>query len=132
MTRRPRLPMMLGLAFLTVAAHTLVAAMHVGAHLARGADGVLLSALAAIAPVAAMASLLRGHARAGAAILAIVMLAGAGLTFYQHFWLADDAPDTALYAGIVQMLLAFQLQGIAAGAILAVKPEQPRPRAASG
>lgn len=118
--------MLLGLATLTTMAHVLAAFAHViGGHLP--ADWPLLLLLA-LAPIGGIALAMRGRPRHGAAILALTMLLAGAWTLYAHFWLANDITDTFLYAWIVQMTLAFELQGTALGLLLIVKPEVPRPR----
>lgn len=123
---RPRLPMMLGLALLTTMAHFLVAVTHLTLHVVHRVDDFALPVLLGGAPFVGVALMMRGRPRHGAALLALTMLAGAFHTLYSHYWLLDDAPDTRFYAGVVQMLLAMQLQGLCAGLILIVKPEEPR------
>ena len=120
--------MMLGLAFLTILAHALVASVHLAAHVQRGLDGVALALLLALAPFVGLGLMLRGRPRHGAALLSVTMLAAAVHTLYAHAWLSDDLPASGFDAGVVQMLLAFELQGLCAGLILLVKPEAPRPR----
>jgi len=128
-TRRPRLPMMLGLAVLTTLAHVLAALAHmIGGH---GAGDWPLLLLIALAPIGGVALAMRGRPRHGAIVLALTMLAAMFWTLYSHFWLANDATDTFAYAWIVQMTLAFELQGAAIGLILVVRPEVPRPRDAT-
>ena len=129
--RRPRLPMMLGLAFLTTLAHLLTAAMHLAGHMARGYGDYLLPLVFAAAPFAGVALMMQGRARRGAAVLMLSNRAAAWYTLYAHFWLQGDVADTMVYAGAVQMMLAFELQGFCAGIILLVKPEVPRPREAA-
>lgn len=126
--RRPRLPMMLGLALLTAAAHLLLGGLHVVLHILRSVNGIALSTLLALAPLVGIALMLNGRPRHGAALLALTMTAGAFHTLYSHHWLQTDVPDTPFYAGTVLMLLALQLQGLSAGVLLTVRPEEPRAR----
>lgn len=126
--RRPRLPMLLGLAVLTVAAHVLAAGAHlVGGH-ASWRDWPLLLLLG-LAPIAGVALAVRGRPRHGAAVLAATMMAATWWTLYSHYWMENDIVDTFAYAWVIQMTLAFELQGAALGLVLLVKPEAPRPRA---
>lgn len=124
--RRPRLPMLLGLAALTTGAHFLAAMAHLfGGHYAPDWPFLLMLA---VAPFAGLMLAMRGRPRHGAIVLTITMMAATFWTMYSHFWLASDATDTFAYAWVVQMLLAFELQGTALGLLLIVKPEVPRPR----
>lgn len=130
--RRPRLPMMLGLALLTAIAHLLLGGLHVILHVLRGADQLALPLLLALAPLAAVALMLKGRPRHGATLLTLTMLAGAFHTLYSHHWLQTDTPNTAFYAGTVLMLLALELQGLSAGVMLMARPEGPRGAEAAG
>lgn len=121
--------MMLGITVLTVAAHLLVAIVHLVAHVALGRPGILLGALLALAPVVGVWLIMRGRPRHGAILVATTMLAAAAHTLYSHHFLLTDPVDgSRSYAWLGQMLLAFELQGFAAGAALVVRPEVPRPR----
>lgn len=122
--------MLLGLALLTTAAHVLAAAAHlVGGH-AAPADWPFLILLA-LAPLGGIALAVRGRHRHGAALLALAMGAAAAWTLYSHFVAFDDAADTFAYAWVVQMTLAFELQGTALGLMLVIKPQVPESRGAT-
>lgn len=123
--RRPRLPMILGLAVLTVAAHLLMAAAHLVLHPVE--DWPFLFLLA-VAPMFGAMLMLRGRPRHGAIVVTLTMLVGAFWTLWSHFVAIGHEPATRFEAGLVQMLLAFQLQGLAAGVTLVVKPQVPLPR----
>lgn len=116
--------MLLGLATLTTMAHALAAASHLAYH---GAGDWPLYLLLAFAPIAGPLLAMRDRPRHGALLLAIVMIAAAWWTLYAHYWLLDHVPDTFVAAWIVQMMLAFEIQGAALGLLLIVKPEVPRP-----
>lgn len=117
--------MLLGLALLTTGAHVLAAGAHlVGGH-ADWRDWPLL-ALLALAPIAGVALMVAGRPRHGALVLAVTMLAAACWTTYSHYLVASDVADPFAYAWIVQMTLAFELQGGALGLVLVVKPQVPR------
>lgn len=136
--RRPRLPLFLGLAVLTVMAHLLMTAGHLGLHVVLGIPmGAARWALAvglALAPFFALALMMRGRPRHGAALLALLMAVAAAWLLYEHY--VRPGPDAlpamrdqlggSTYAGVLQMLLAFELQGFAAGVILILRPQAPR------
>lgn len=128
---RPRLPMMLGLAVLTTMAHFLATSTHFIIHATSDIRDWWLLLLLALAPFVGIALTMNGRPRHGAIVLVLSYLAAAWHTLYSHYWLLDDLPATKFYAGLVQMMLAFELQGMCAGIILSVKPEVPRPRAAA-
>lgn len=123
--RRPRLPMLLGLAVLTAMAHFLAAAAHMAFHPI--GDWPLLLLLAA-GPIAAVALAMNGRARPAAGLLALAMALATYFTLYQHFVAAGDVLDTFFSAWLTQMLLAFELQGVALGILLLWKPQVPHPR----
>jgi hypothetical protein len=138
--RRPRLPLFLGLAVLTALAHVLFVAahlaLHVGLAIPIGPLDALVWGLVATGPMVAIALPLRaGRPRLGAALLAAMMVAALAWGLYAHYaMLGPDAvamqdPDVwgRVYAITSQMLVAFELQGLAVGAMLLVKPEVPRP-----
>lgn len=120
--------MFLGLATLTVAAHLLAAGAHLAGGHALPVDWPLL-ALLGVAPLGGIVLATWHRPRHGALLLALTMSAAAWHTLYAHYWLASDAADPWLYAWVVNMQLAFGLQGVALGLILLVKPEVPRPKA---
>lgn len=143
MARRPRLPLFLGLAVLTALAHLLFIGAHLFLHYGLAIPITPLDALVwgllAMGPLLAIALPLRqGRPRAGAALLLVIMIAGAAWNLWVHYALAG--PDAVLvqdpdvwgrtYAITSQMLLAFELQGLAVGAMLVWRPEVPRPRQA--
>lgn len=128
-SRRPRLPMLLGLAVLTTLAHLLAAGAHMfGGH---GAADWPLLILLGLAPIGGIALAMTGRPRHGAIILALTMFAAGAWTLFSHFLVADDLTDTFAYTWVVQMTLAFELQGFALGAILVIRPQAPRARDAS-
>jgi hypothetical protein len=119
--------MMLGLAVLTVGAHVLAAAAHLlGGH-ADWRDWPLL-VLLALAPLVGIVLAIRGRPRHGAIVLALTMSAAAWWTLHSHYVSASDLADPFAYAWIIQMTLAFELQGAAMGLILVAKPQVPRSR----
>jgi hypothetical protein len=137
--RRSRLPMLLGLAVLTTMAHFLAAAVHMAFHpigdwplllmLAAGPiAAVALSMTAPAAPAATSRFGMGGRPRQSAGLLTIAMALAAYFTLYQHFVVASDILDTFLSAWIVQMMLAFELQGAALGLLLLWKPQVPHPK----
>lgn len=142
MPRRPRLPMFLGLAVLTSLAHVLFVAAHLFLHygLAIPVSGteMLIWGLLALGPMLAIALPLRqGRPRTGALLLLVIMVAGAAWNLWTHYAasgadlvIAQD-PDAwgRVYAITSQMLVAFELQGLAVGAMLLFRPEVPRPHA---
>lgn len=117
--------MLLGLAVLTTMAHFLVAAAHLTFHPVN--DWPLLLLLGC-APIGGIALAMQGRPRHGAILLALTMAVGAFYTLYQHFVATGDFLDGFWSAWMVQMLLAFELQGMALGLTLIVKPEVPRAR----
>jgi hypothetical protein len=131
--------MLLGLALLTVAANVVVLAFHALLHLGlalpmRAADALVLAALA-LGPVLAIALMLQGRPRHGAALLALLMILSLASGLLSHY--AQGGPDEVaaaqrdlwgrVYATSATMQVAFALQGFALAAILLVKPEVPRP-----
>lgn len=120
--------MFLGLATLTVAAHVLAAVAHLAGGHGDPTDWPIL-ALFAAAPIGGVVLAMWGRPRHGAILLVLTMGAAAWQTLYAHYWLANDIADPPLYAWLVNMNLAFELQGAALGLILLVKPQVPRPKA---
>lgn len=123
--RRPRLPMLLGLAVLTAMAHFLMAAAHIALHPL--GDWPLLFLLAA-GPIAAVALAMTARPRMSAALLTLGMALAAYFTLYQHFVAGGDSPGTFLSVWTTQLMLAFELQGTALGLLLLLKPQVPHPR----
>lgn len=144
MRSRPRLPLFLGLAVLTALAHALFIAAHLLLHYGFAIPipplDALVWGLLALGPLLAVALPLRSERpRAGAALLLVIMVAGAAWNLWTHYaTLGLDAvalqdPDVwgRAYAITSLMLVAFELQGLAVGAMLLWKPEVPRPRSTS-
>ena len=117
--------MLLGLATLTAMAHFLATATHMALHSI--GDWPLLFLLAS-GPIAAVALAMNQRPRQAAALLTLAMTLAAYFTLYQHFVSAGDITDTFFSAWIVQMMLAFELQGAALGLLLLWKPQVPHPR----
>lgn len=139
-SRRPRLPMFLGLAVLTAMTNFLLFALHAFLHAGLavpiGAFDALVMGLLAMGPIAGVALMLRGRPRHGAAIYTLLMLISLGQGLWGHY--AEDTPDNTyyapldtwgqLYVGTAFMQIAFAIQGLSGGVVLLIKPEQPRPR----
>lgn len=131
--------MFLGLAVMTVFAHTLAAATHVVMHYgfayAIGGADVLVLAAAALAPIAAIALPLRGWPRLGGGLLAALMAAAAWANLMRHYRLAGAEPLTGVgegawadvFVGSAFMMLAFEMLGAVVGLWLVARPEVPRP-----
>ena len=126
--RPPRLPMLLGLATLTAGAHVLAAFAHMFGGHADWRDWPFLSLLA-LAPLASIALAMLDRPRHGAGLLVLTMGAAALWTLQSHYALLGDTPDPPLYAWLIHMTLAFELQGVALGALLLAKPQVPRAKA---
>jgi hypothetical protein len=135
--RRPPLPMFLGLAVLTIAAHLLVALAHAAAHLALGIvlspwNVAYVAAFVFAAPVAAGALLMRNATASGALLLSSSMALAGGFGLLHHYrWAGpDNALTVALggwgdvFAYSAYMMLTFEILGFAVGGMLVAKPEK--------
>lgn len=132
--------MFLGLAVLTAMTNFLLFAfhafLHVGLAVPIGALDAAALALLGAGPISGVALMLRGRPRHGAAIYALLMAISLAQGLWTHYIV--DAPDHTyyapvdtwgqLYVGTAFMQVAFAIQGLSAGVVLLIKPEQPRPR----
>lgn len=136
-TRRPPLPLFLGLAVLTAMAHVLMLAAYAVAHVSLGrpvewGPAALLVAVGGAGPVLAAWWMLTSSPRAGAALFAATMLGTGSVLFGLHYvwdtpshvaYLADHWLDTT-YATTSYMLLVLEMLGVGIGGVLAWRPER--------